>query len=107
MEIINGAVGATISTYLETCFLEHVDDDVDLVVIELAINDQRLEMLAESYENLMRAVFDLPSHPAIVHLQVSSFFLLLFLYVNLIDTDDRLRHLCSIELRWEVTYISP
>jgi hypothetical protein len=70
VEITNGAIGGTISTYLETCFGEHMDDDVDLVVIEMAINDQRLDGLVKSYENLMRAIFDLPKSPAIIHLQV-------------------------------------
>ena len=70
VEITNGAIGGTISTYLETCFGEHMDDDVDLVVIEMAINDQRLDGLAKSYENLIRAIFDHPKSPPITHLQV-------------------------------------
>lgn len=71
IEITNGAVGGTITTYLETCFTEHIDEDVDVVVIEMAINDERLEILARSYENLIRAVLELPNKPAILHLQVS------------------------------------
>jgi len=41
-------------------------------VIEMAINDQRLEGMAQSYENLIRAIFDLPSSPAIIHLQITA-----------------------------------
>ncbi|KAJ3805717.1 hypothetical protein F5876DRAFT_69563 [Lentinula aff. lateritia] len=70
VELINGSVGATVSDYMETCFLEHITEDVDLVIIELAINDMRLEKLAMGYENLIRAVFALPNRPAIVNLQI-------------------------------------
>ncbi|KAJ3805715.1 hypothetical protein F5876DRAFT_81473 [Lentinula aff. lateritia] len=55
VELINGSVGAT---------------DVDLVIIELAINDQRLDVLAKGYENLIRAIFALPLRPAIINVQV-------------------------------------
>jgi len=67
--LINGSVGATVSEYMETCFQEHIPEDVDLVVIELAINDRRMECLAKSYENLIRALRVLPT---IINLQVSS-----------------------------------
>ncbi|KAJ3798564.1 hypothetical protein GGU11DRAFT_723053 [Lentinula aff. detonsa] len=70
VELINGSVGATVSQYMETCFREHIPEDVDLVIIELAINDQRLEFLAKGYENLIRAIFALPQQPAIINIQV-------------------------------------
>ncbi|KAJ4470801.1 hypothetical protein J3R30DRAFT_1122654 [Lentinula aciculospora] len=70
VELINGSVGATISEYMETCFREHIPEDVDLVIIELAINDQRLERLAKGYENLIRAIFALPLKPAIINVQI-------------------------------------
>ncbi|KAJ3723604.1 hypothetical protein DFJ43DRAFT_648958 [Lentinula guzmanii] len=70
VELINGSVGATVSDYMETCLLEHIPEDVDLVVIELAINDMRLEQLAMGYENLIRAIFALPKQPAIINLQI-------------------------------------
>lgn len=37
--MINGAQGATGSDYFSYCFGEHIPEDVDLVVIELAVND--------------------------------------------------------------------
>lgn len=37
----DGAVRAIESDYFQTCFSEHIDEDVDLVVVELAINDRR------------------------------------------------------------------
>jgi len=39
--LINGAVPATGSDYYSMCFGEHIDEDVDLVIVELMINDQR------------------------------------------------------------------
>lgn len=39
--LVNGAVAATGTNYFSVCFREHVDDDVDLVIIELMANDQR------------------------------------------------------------------
>lgn len=41
--LVNGAVPATGSSYMSMCFGEHIDNDVDLVIIELAINDQRCD----------------------------------------------------------------
>jgi len=70
VEVINGGVGATVSDYMDSCFHEHIPDDVDLVVIELAINDQRLERLAEAYNNLIRGLFHLPNQPAVINLQI-------------------------------------
>ncbi|KAF5389729.1 hypothetical protein D9757_006062 [Collybiopsis confluens] len=55
VELINGSVGAT---------------DVDLVIVELAINDRRYDSLAQSYENLIRALLVLPQKPAVINLQV-------------------------------------
>ncbi|KIK64252.1 hypothetical protein GYMLUDRAFT_241433 [Collybiopsis luxurians FD-317 M1] len=70
VELINGSVGATTSEYMETCLLEHIPEDVDLVFIELAINDRRFESLAVAYENLIRAVWELPNRPAIINVQI-------------------------------------
>lgn len=39
--LINGAVPATGSDYFSMCFGLHIDEDVDLVIVELFINDQR------------------------------------------------------------------
>ncbi|GJJ12747.1 hypothetical protein Clacol_006992 [Clathrus columnatus] len=71
-ELYNGAVPATGSDYLSVCFGEHLDEDVDLVLIELAINDQRLESNANAYEWLLRGVLELPKRPAVINLQVTS-----------------------------------
>ena len=80
-KIQNGAVAATGSDYFSMCFLEHIDADVDLILTELAVNDQRCAVFsrahvcfadvyrhegnAESFEWLMRALLELPSRPAV------------------------------------------
>ncbi|KZT33438.1 hypothetical protein SISSUDRAFT_1054222 [Sistotremastrum suecicum HHB10207 ss-3] len=68
--LVNGAVPASESDYFETCYLEHIDPDVDIVVVEMAINDRRFEWLAEAYEYLIRELLVLPNKPAIINLQV-------------------------------------
>ncbi|KAJ9096754.1 hypothetical protein QFC21_005024 [Naganishia friedmannii] len=64
----NGAVAATGSQYFATCFAEHIPEDVDLVMIELAINDIRHLNSQVEYEMLVRGVLDLPNKPAIINL---------------------------------------
>ncbi|KAJ7069380.1 hypothetical protein C8F01DRAFT_1207108 [Mycena amicta] len=68
--VLNGAVPATTSDYYAACFLEHIDEDVDLVVLEMAINDQRHELVAQTFELLLRSLLELPQKPAVLHLQI-------------------------------------
>ena len=42
---------------------------MDIIFIELAINDQRVEAQAEAYEWLLRALLALPTKPAVIHVQ--------------------------------------
>ncbi|KZV97711.1 hypothetical protein EXIGLDRAFT_702882 [Exidia glandulosa HHB12029] len=70
LTLVNGAVPATGSGYWSMCFREHIDEDVDLVLTELAINDQRRDADAEWFEWLVRQLLELPKSPAVVHLQV-------------------------------------
>jgi hypothetical protein len=55
------------------CFLEHIDEDVDLVITEIAINDQWHSESAKSYEWLVRGILELPNRPALINVQVSWF----------------------------------
>ncbi|KIJ41190.1 hypothetical protein M422DRAFT_255694 [Sphaerobolus stellatus SS14] len=66
--LINGAVPATGSDYYSVCFGEHIDNDVDLVIVELMINDQRLERNAQAYEWLLRGLLELPKKPAVLNI---------------------------------------
>ncbi|QRW05670.1 capsule structure designer protein [Ceratobasidium sp. AG-Ba] len=67
---INGAVPATTTEYYSVCALEHIDEEVDLVIIEMAINDPRNDVFAQSYEWLVRMLLELPNKPAVVNAQV-------------------------------------
>ncbi|OCF34476.1 hypothetical protein I316_03991 [Kwoniella heveanensis BCC8398] len=75
---VNGARGGVGTDYFSLCFDEHIPDDVDLVLIELAINDELLLRNMNSYEILVRALSDLPNKPAIINLQV---FALMFPFI--------------------------
>ncbi|ODN99353.1 hypothetical protein L198_03195 [Cryptococcus wingfieldii CBS 7118] len=67
---INGAQGGVGTDYFSLCYGEHLPEDMDLVFIELAINDEVLLRNINSYELLVRSLLDLPRHPAIMNLQV-------------------------------------
>ncbi|CAE6469557.1 unnamed protein product [Rhizoctonia solani] len=67
---VNGAVPATTTEYYSVCALEHIDEEVDLVIIEMAINDQRNDVFAQTYEWLLRQLLDLPNKPAVINAQV-------------------------------------
>ncbi|WVQ63079.1 uncharacterized protein L199_001230 [Kwoniella botswanensis] len=75
---INGAQGGMGTDYFSLCFNEHIPEDVDLVLIELAINDEVLIRNMNTYELLVRGLYDLPNKPAVLNLQV---FALMFQYV--------------------------
>ncbi|KAL7419490.1 hypothetical protein Q5752_006328 [Cryptotrichosporon argae] len=65
---INGAFAGTGSNYFSACYRERIPEDVDIVMVEFAINDEfQIESVA-SYERLIRALLDLPSKPAVINL---------------------------------------
>ncbi|CAD6574764.1 MAG: CAP64 protein product - [Tremellales sp. Tagirdzhanova-0007] len=67
---VNGAQGGTGTNYFAMCFKEHIPEDVDLVLIELAINDELLIQSFGTYELLLRGLLNLPNEPAIINMQV-------------------------------------
>ncbi|AAW41092.1 CAP64 gene product - related [Cryptococcus deneoformans JEC21] len=67
---INGAVGGVGTDYFSLCYGEHLPDDMDLVFIELAINDEVLTRNINSYELLVRSLLDLPNGPAVMNFQI-------------------------------------
>lgn len=69
---VNGAVPATGTEYFSVCAVEHIDENVDLVFIELSINDLRGEQSAISYEWLVRLLLQLPNKPAVINANVFS-----------------------------------
>lgn len=66
IEFVNGAKAATDSGYFEWCYPAHVGTDMDLVLIELAVNDDFSTDAFESTESLFRSLLSLPSQPAII-----------------------------------------
>ncbi|WWC92047.1 uncharacterized protein L201_007001 [Kwoniella dendrophila CBS 6074] len=75
---VNGAQGGMGTDYFSLCFNEHIPEDVDLVLIELSINDEVLIRNMNTYELLVRGLYDLPNQPAVMNLQI---FALMFQYV--------------------------
>ncbi|WVQ99098.1 hypothetical protein IAU59_006230 [Kwoniella sp. CBS 9459] len=67
---VNGAVPALGSDYFAMCFGHHIPKDVDLVLVDMAINDGFSVRGAESYETLLRHILALPNKPAVINLQV-------------------------------------
>jgi hypothetical protein len=67
----NGAQPARGSDYFSYCSALHVNSDVDLVVVELAINDPYSLTYVKHFENLVRSLLEMPTQPAV--LVVNSF----------------------------------
>jgi hypothetical protein len=86
-KFINGAVPAVTSDYFSACAREHIgeltthqvpqpeltpysiDEDVDLIIVELAVNDGRNDYFTITHEWFIRDMLSLPKQPAIVNLQ--------------------------------------
>ncbi|KZO90804.1 hypothetical protein CALVIDRAFT_489907 [Calocera viscosa TUFC12733] len=64
-EIVDGSRAATGSKYFSMCFPAHIPEDVDIVLLELSINDRRIDD-AEAWETLVRALLELPNKPAVI-----------------------------------------
>ncbi|ORY35911.1 hypothetical protein BCR39DRAFT_568808 [Naematelia encephala] len=58
------------SDYFSLCFKEHIPEDVDLIIVELAVNDQLILKSIDQYELMVRGLLDLPNQPAIISLEV-------------------------------------
>ncbi|BEI80571.1 hypothetical protein CcaverHIS002_0111000 [Cutaneotrichosporon cavernicola] len=62
----NGAQRARGSDYFSFCASLHLNTDVDLVIVELAVNDRLDPVNIKHFENLMRYLLQLPSQPAVL-----------------------------------------
>ncbi|ORX35756.1 hypothetical protein BD324DRAFT_631543 [Kockovaella imperatae] len=69
----NGAVPASGSDYFSFCFPIHIPENSDLILVELAVNDAGEPEYADSMENLLRGLLDLPSKPAVILLEAMAF----------------------------------
>lgn len=74
IEFVAGAKAATDSSYFEWCYPAHIGTDADLVLVELAVNDDFIPQHFAASESLLRSLISLPSSPAV--LLVDSFALL-------------------------------
>ncbi|ODO08911.1 hypothetical protein L198_00650 [Cryptococcus wingfieldii CBS 7118] len=70
---INGAAPATGSDYFSFCFPLHIPSDSDLVIVELAVNDEGILEHIENMENLIRGLLDLPNNPAVMLVEALAF----------------------------------
>jgi hypothetical protein len=70
---VNGAAPATGSDYFSFCFPLHIPTNSDLVLVELAINDEAIPEHVENMENLIRGLLDLPTKPAVILVEAIAF----------------------------------
>uniref|UniRef100_A0A383V5K6 SGNH hydrolase-type esterase domain-containing protein n=1 Tax=Tetradesmus obliquus TaxID=3088 RepID=A0A383V5K6_TETOB len=69
----NGCVPATPSSFMNMCLEQYLDEDVDLVFLEYAVNDgwdTHNVMKRKIYERLLRKVLSKPKHPAVILVQL-------------------------------------
>ncbi|KAL7421350.1 hypothetical protein Q5752_004235 [Cryptotrichosporon argae] len=69
---VNGAAAGTGTNFFSACYRERIPEDVDLVLVEHAINDQFEIDTVRSYERTIRAVLDLPNQPAVINVHTVS-----------------------------------
>ena len=61
------------SDYFSYCFPLHVPYDSNLILVELAVNDEGIVEHIENMENLLRGLLDLPSSPAVILVEAVAF----------------------------------
>ncbi|GAA6004465.1 hypothetical protein JCM10207_000738 [Rhodosporidiobolus poonsookiae] len=61
-----GAKAATDSTFFEWCWSEMIGTDLDLILVEMAVNDEYATGM-DSSENLLRSLLQLESQPAVLY----------------------------------------
>lgn len=64
---------ATGSDYFSFCFPLHIPLDADLVLVELAINDEGIPEHYENMENLLRGLLGMEKQPAVVLVETLAF----------------------------------
>jgi hypothetical protein len=70
VNVFNGAVAGTVSMFMSVCVKNHVPEDVDIVLVEYAVNDNPgLEFdhdQRKGFERLLRKLLNYPKKPAVV-----------------------------------------
>ncbi|CAD6578863.1 MAG: Delta(24)-sterol C-methyltransferase [Cyphobasidiales sp. Tagirdzhanova-0007] len=68
---MDAAIPATTAFYFSYCVLEHIPEDVDLVLMELDINHHDPhEASLKATEALYRTILEMPQKPAIIYLSI-------------------------------------
>ncbi|WWD15584.1 hypothetical protein CI109_100006 [Kwoniella shandongensis] len=70
---VNGAAPATGSDYFSFCFPLHIPANSDLVLVELAVNDEGILQHVENMENLLRGLLEMPNRPAVMLVEAMAF----------------------------------
>ena len=66
-------ITATGSDYFSFCHSLHAPTaDLNLIIVELAVNDEFLPEHTENMENLLRGLLELPRNPAVIMVQALS-----------------------------------
>jgi hypothetical protein len=55
------------------CFPLHIPETSDLVIVELAVNDEGVLEHVENMENLLRGLLDMPNKPAVILVEAMAF----------------------------------
>lgn len=66
---VNGAKAGHGTDYFSMCSHVHLPTELDLVVVEFAVNDQFRNEATEAYEYLVRYLLERPGAPAVLELQ--------------------------------------
>eukprot|EP00201_Polytomella_parva_P008862 CAMPEP_0175056350 /NCGR_PEP_ID=MMETSP0052_2-20121109/10618_1 /TAXON_ID=51329 ORGANISM="Polytomella parva, Strain SAG 63-3" /NCGR_SAMPLE_ID=MMETSP0052_2 /ASSEMBLY_ACC=CAM_ASM_000194 /LENGTH=424 /DNA_ID=CAMNT_0016321359 /DNA_START=66 /DNA_END=1337 /DNA_ORIENTATION=+ len=66
----NGCLGGTNTGFMSICYRNHVDSDVDILMLEYVLNDGNENEF--NYEKLLRVGLDFPSKPFVILVQVPS-----------------------------------
>ncbi|KAL7416489.1 hypothetical protein BDY24DRAFT_379878 [Mrakia frigida] len=62
-------IGAFGSAYFANCFLEHLPAELDLIIIDFAVNDERDDEYFRSFDHLLRSLLTLPTAPAVISME--------------------------------------
>nr|XP_031858962.1 uncharacterized protein CI109_005630 [Kwoniella shandongensis]KAA5526034.1 hypothetical protein CI109_005630 [Kwoniella shandongensis] len=65
-ELMNGAIGGMDSSYYAFCGTHHIATDTDLIILEFDVNDQTDIIYQAFFDQLLRALSEFPSQPAIL-----------------------------------------
>ncbi len=91
VSVYNGAVAGTLSTFMSACVRNHLPEQVDLVLIEYAVNDLPCHPFDSDqrmgFERLLRKVLNYPKRPAVVLVNTYQWFNVKGEYTGHVEAD--------------------